>query len=39
MTVASYVIVTGFDKMVTTVVARRHISIIFQNGSTGTAKI
>jgi hypothetical protein len=37
--VASYVIVTGFDKMVTTVVSRRHSSIIFQNGSTGTAKI
>jgi hypothetical protein len=36
---ACYGIITGRDKTVTTVIARRRILITFQNGSTGSAKI
>jgi hypothetical protein len=33
---ASYGIITGGDNTVTTVIERRHIFSIFQNGSTGS---
>jgi hypothetical protein len=36
---AGYGIITGVDNTVTIVIARRRIFIIFQNGSTGSAKI
>jgi hypothetical protein len=34
-----YGIITGIDNTVTIVIAQRHIFSIFQNGSTGSAKI
>jgi hypothetical protein len=38
LTAASYGIITGAGYTVTTVIARRHIFVVFQNGSTGSVK-